>query len=111
MNNSIKSIEESKVHCLGDFLNNESQISKYFYDGGVDHMSTPIIEDESKQYKKNYLSIEWARKILVAKVIVLSADMPDELNSQIGDCCLAFDKNIILDINGRTEATIPHRIF
>jgi hypothetical protein len=48
MNNSIKSIEESKVHCLGDFLNNESQISKYFYDGGVDHMSTPIIEDESK---------------------------------------------------------------
>ena len=45
MNNSIKSIEESKVHCLGDFPEKESQISKYFYDGGVDHMSTPIIED------------------------------------------------------------------
>jgi len=45
MNNSIKSIEESKVHCLGDFLEKESQICKYFYDGGVDHMSSPIIAD------------------------------------------------------------------
>jgi hypothetical protein len=45
MNTSLKSIEESKVHCLGDIPENESQINKYFYDGGVDHMSTPIIQE------------------------------------------------------------------
>jgi hypothetical protein len=37
--------------------------------------------------------------------------MPDKLNSQIGECCLAFEKNIILDVNARTEATVPHQIF
>lgn len=44
MNNSIKSIVENKVNCLRVFPDKESEISKYFYDGGVDHMSTPIIE-------------------------------------------------------------------
>lgn len=41
MNNSLKSIEESKVHCLGDISENENEINAFFYDGGVDHMSTP----------------------------------------------------------------------
>ena len=43
MNNSLQNIGESKVHCLGDIPDHESQISKYFVDGGVDHMSTPVV--------------------------------------------------------------------
>ena len=30
MNTSLKNIEESKVHCLGDIPENEPEIGKYF---------------------------------------------------------------------------------